>query len=279
MDISNLRKDIINLGRKVSLGSKLLREAEELQKNPANATKLITKLRGIEPLFAQIRSFSEQMTTNSESVKKYISKIEEQKAEYQRRFASTLAEELKQQGLSLTGQYPELKIWILTIEVKFGLDKLSLWYGPKQEFLGDYPLDAVIVAKRILQIKGALGSRVDEGELIKNLRRAYKKVKIDCNSEQVPIGSILLELALIMQDQAFLENPIKERFKSYSRADFSFDLFRIKSYENTGFLREKPHLTVATRALTNRHKDFIWVPDDMTGKGTTYSHLEFKEMN
>jgi len=76
----------------------------------------------------------------------------------------------------------------------------------------------------------------------------------------------------------FRENPRKDYYKSYNRADFSYDLYRIKEYQSKNTLQYNLCLRVATREFTKQRYNFLWVPDNESDKGTTYSHLYFKEV-
>ncbi len=107
-------------------------------------------------------------------------------------------------------------------------------------------------------------------EFLKKLREAYSRVAEANPNDPAPIISVLTELSYLLQSPQFRQDPRRENFRSYSRADFSHDVY------NTRQLKVL-NLTVATRAHTKRRMDFLWIPDDESGRGTTYSHLHFRE--
>lgn len=91
----------------------------------------------------------------------------------------------------------------------------------------------------------------------------------------MPIIKVLTELAFLLQNSHFHQDPRRENYESYSRADFSYDLFRIHRYQLSPL---KIQLKVATREYTRQRTDFLWIPDDENGRGTTYSHLLVEEV-
>ncbi|HHY37690.1 MAG TPA: hypothetical protein GX507_02035 [Clostridia bacterium] len=208
-----------------------------------------------------------------EGKKKLVREAEEKKE----RFGPDLEEELKQRGFLLRGQYPELKCSFFVIETDFNANRATIWYGPKQERLTTCVLSAPTVAQHIQTVRERLGSQLEAQDFLKKLRIAYNRV-VAASSDRSPqparIIDVLAELAYLMQGPRFRQDPRKENFTTYGRADFSYDLFRLRE---EGSARRCLHLSVASRAHTQRRQDFLWIPDDESGNGTTYSHLEFRE--
>jgi len=180
-------------------------------------------------------------------------------------------------GLSLSGQYPELKAGLFTIEIDFDRWKAVLWYGPKQERLGQLDLSVKKIASRIEKARQQLGSQLPEEELLLKLQEAYHRLPSAKRGEPAPIIRVLSELSYLLQNSRFLQDPRRENYRSYSRADFSFDLFRIRKFQSSTLFPSKLQLTVATRAHTRRRSDYLWIPGKEDGNGTTYSHLQFEE--
>jgi hypothetical protein len=127
----------------------------------------------------------------------------------------------------------------------------------------------------IEKAKKELGSGLNEEELLQRIHSAYYRVVGGKRGEPAPIIEVLAELAYLLQSQKFRQDPRKENYRSYGRADFSYDLYRVRKYQSSNLSRLR--LNVATRIDTRRRANFLWVPDDESGKGTTYSKLVFEE--
>lgn len=198
-----------------------------------------------------------------------------------REFGVELERILKEQGLSLTGNYPELKTWLFTIELDFAHGEATLWYGPKQERLSRCRLLPQLVAQEVNKQRKQLGSNLVKGDILPWLSQAYERARLmaGAKGDEVPINEVLTEMAFLLQDNRFRRDPHRDNYRSYRRADFSYDLFRarIGQTEQATLFGKRLRLITATRALTRRRQGFLWVPDDETGKGTVYSHLKFEE--
>ncbi len=191
--------------------------------------------------------------------------------ELQRRFGVDLEKSLRELGLKLSGQYPKLHAGLFTFEVDFEKGGCKIWYGPQQELLAQVSLNAEAVASRTRKLQENLGSQLEVDQLMRVLAHSYRFASLDAGTAPIAIPVLLPYVALLVQSESFRRNPIKEKYKSYGRADFSYDLFRMRSA--TGGVR----LSTATRQQTRRRDDFLWIPDNMNGDGTYYSTFEIKE--
>ena len=258
-DIVRLLRDINKLESDRSSNlMKIKKQVRRLRKEAAHLTPL-----PVDDLEKWIVQFESELRQTEERVKK--------------RFGAKLKEALQPLGLTLTGQYPELGAGLFTIELDFDQWQATLWYGrPKQEKIETCPLSVPHLVKCIERAKKELGSCIPEQELLEKLHQAYKRT--DKNADGFsPIINVLGEMAYLLQSPRFHQDPRKENYKSYSRADFSFDLFRLRR-----FLSQNPHslrlrLRTATRTFTRRRSGFLWVPENEDGTGSTYSHLKFEE--
>ena len=184
---------------------------------------------------------------------------------------------LQSRQVTLSGQYPNLRAGLFTIKMDVKNWQVTLWYGPEQERLEKCPLDAVTVANRISAQLDTLGAQLAPKQYMEILSNVYKKVRLEPSSDEtVPIIQLLPEMALALQDKAFLKDPNKENYIPYSRADFSFDLFKFKQCNQTD-LPILVQLTVAARAHTTDKSKYLWIPDDLKGNGSTYSHIRIRE--
>ena len=273
MDLKQILEDLTTLKKNISSTAKVLKEISGLEQNRIqNLPKLkvrLTKLDEIIKQFGQGIVYREVLFEWANQYKQDLLNSEE---EVKKQFGIELEQELKKTGLSLSGQYPELKGGLFTIELFFDKGLITLWYGPKQERLAQCRLLSHEVASNVEKVRQQLGSHLDNDAFLKKLREAYLRAADAKQSEPLPVTSVLAELAFLLQSQQFHSDPRQDNYKGYSRADFSYDLFRIRQAVNKNL-----HLTVATRAYTRRRQDFIWIPDNESGKGTTYSHMQFRE--
>jgi hypothetical protein len=276
MESAQLLVSLSNAKKKVVAMTSAMQEISRLEGDrPANIAKIQKRLVEIEEFARGLDEIVQCRTSILEWAGQFREQLSLWEAQHRRAFGSDLEKELLLVGVQLTGQYPELRAGLFTIELLFEKGKTAIWYGPKQELLGVCRLSAHEISKRLQAAKAELGSQLEGDKLVSKIKDAYSRAKADEDSELVPILRVLAELAYVLQSQKFHDDPRKENYRGYSRADFSFDLYRLQTYQPNGLFMEKPHLVVATRARTKSRRDFIWVPEDASGKGVTYSHLKF----
>ncbi len=279
MDLDQLVNELSKHHREIQGILKLLKDTRRLD---SKRTENLSKLE------KQLSKLKEIVDSNLEGeFQDYVRKLREWSSQYEevlqiaasnikKRLGHELEEQVKSLGLSLSGQYPELKAGFFTIELNFSKQVATLWYGPKQEQIAKCPLTAMAIAEQIRRAKDGLGSGLKEKELLEKIQNAYRRV-MSKEGEPAPIIHVLSELAYLLQTQRFHQDPRKENYKSYSRADFSYDLYRIRKYQSIIQSPVKLHLKVATRRHTRHRTGFLWVPDKESGKGTAYSHLTVRE--
>lgn len=278
MDLSQLLGELVTYKKNLDSVVKLLKETSRLEQNRmGNLTQLRARLTKLDKIIGQLGQGADRHEVLCNWVEQYKQGLINFEEQIKKRFGVELEQELKKKGLSLSGQYPDLKAGLLTIELDFDKRMVTLWYGPKQERLDKCRLLAVEVANRVEKVRQQLGSHLEEEEFLKKLEKAYFRAAGNQQGVPVPIIEVLSELAYLFQSPQFRQDPRRENYRGYSRADFSYDLFRVQRSEQRTLFAHKLHLTVATRAHTKRRHDFLWVPDDESGRGTTYSHLQFKE--
>jgi hypothetical protein len=202
----------------------------------------------------------------------YRAEVGKAEATIKQHFGVNLEKALKPIGLKLSGQYPSLKAGLFTLKLNFESAKATVWYGNEQEKLGEAPLVVDKVAKVFEKALKSLGSELDEETFIAKLQKAYTRAK-QSDQPLVPINHVLPELAYLVQREPFYKDPIKDKYRSYSRADYSYDLFKF----GKGAQLQGLQLKVAVRQYTQRRQDFLWVPNSDQGEGAVYSHLLFKD--
>ncbi|MEM3394056.1 MAG: hypothetical protein QXY79_03315 [Candidatus Methanomethylicia archaeon] len=273
---------------------KLVKQQKEMQltiKLLRNVSKLVPVMEQKE--VDELYKVKTKLSKIDENIEKLIKNIEEMKqmpkmSEYQKvidniwnkkisKFGVMLEERLKMLGISLSGHYPTLSASIFTIELNFDEINAKIWYGPKQELLGKLPLSIDKIITFIENERKKIGSQFSSEEFSGYLQKAYERVVGPKWGEPAQIIKVLVELSFLIQKPRFLIDPKRENYKSYSRADFSYDLYKLRLLPSSNPLVIKPHLVVSTRENTKNRDSFLWIPDDENGKGTCFSHIIYGE--
>jgi len=277
---SELRDYLTKTGKALQTAIRLVKAIETLEKSPVDNVYRIEKLVGeVQKATAGLPPDGETKRRLDDWVAGCISRLQAHKGELRRAFGVSLESLLKGQGFELKGQYPELRAGFYSIEVDFDKAQASIWYGPKQELMGKARLSPSEVAKQVERTHKALTNRpLNEEGFLKRLHEAYLRTlsKIGRKEgEHAPILQVLAEYVFLEQDRRFYTDPRREHFKGYSRAFFSYDLYRLPTRRLLG---RELSLVVATRANTVKRENFLWVPTDDRGNGTVYSYLFFREV-
>jgi len=185
---------------------------------------------------------------------------------------------VKNFGYELRGNYDSsLKVLFYTLEIKFENDSALIWYGPQQEKVDTCRLNVEEISQKIKRhYDHVIQHKFDEKNFLSTLYKAYRSASNRTDIKvQLPISEVLFDFSLLIQDKKFKSDPVKKNFKEYGRVNFSYDLFRLKSriidnYELT--------LVTATQAFTQRKSDFMWIPNNLKGNGTSISHIKFTEV-
>ena len=266
------KKDTDSIVKRLTEISRLERDRME------NLAKLQAQMDKLDDLVAKLDPDAPQSSALADWTVQYRQELTDSQEQLRNRFGTELERELEQRGLHLSGQYPDLKAGLFEIELDFQRGQATIWYGPKQERLDKCPLSVAAVAAHIDKAGQQLGTRSIAEGFLDQLQKAYARVPGGEQRDPVPIIRVLSEMAHILQSSRFHQDPRRENYRGYSRADFSYDLFWVRQ-SNPHTLAEKGlHLVVATIDDTKRRRDFLWVPDDENGKGTMYSRLQFKEV-
>lgn len=274
MDLAELVSEMGNYKKGLDSVLKTLKEISRFDKDRAgNLPQLRNRLNKLQKLRSSWDPTVKPLDLLDSWMDKYRQELDGVEDQARRKFGTLLETELVKIGLGLGGHYPELKAGMFTIELDFDKKQANLWYGPKQEKLDRVRLSAAEIAKRIEKLKKQLGSELSEDQFVDKMRRACVRAADGQTGKSVPIGDVLAEMAYLCQDSRFRQDPRRENYRTYGRADFSYDLYKHRSTAAYKGLS----LTVASRAYTKNRKRFLWVPDDEQGKGTTYSHIKFKE--
>lgn len=270
IDINELVRALTSKGKQYALATELLRDIQRLDK------KRERNLHKLQPLFAKL---SEAYPTdgpdddlNSEFgawLRAYRQALSQAGENITRVFGPDLEAELHKLGLQLTGHYPELHASFFTFAMDFDAYRVVIWYGPKQEHLTHCPMLADLVAKRLQNVGEGLGKGMDQDRFMAMLAEAYLAATDGKRDEESPLCVVQDKIGTIFRNSAAANQASARNF---GRADFSYNLYRC-----AGPLVHKGwRLKVATRQFTQRRKDFLWIPDNDSGSGTVYSHIQLK---
>jgi len=234
MELADVLQNIFLFNKNLQVVLKLIREISRLDQNRMeNVQRLRSKL---STLNEAIKFLDQDIIQKDSLIKwanQYSKDLESSESELIERFGLDLEQELKKIGMTLSGHYPELKAGFFTIETNFTKKQVTLWYGPKQDALTKCKLVPHDVIKCMEKCRHQLGSRVSENDFLEKLYKAYSRTGEGKIFEKSPIIKVLAEIAFLIQKPIFYSEPKRENYTSYSRADFSFDLFRLHQSKYT----------------------------------------------
>lgn len=189
-------------------------------------------------------------------------------SKYLTTFGMNLKKELEQMGLTLSGHHPLLKVSFYTIEVDVDRDRVTLWYGPQQEKLGECDILAHEVVALLKKWRDEIERPIDDELFLRTLYAVYATVSSKIG-DPVAIDDILSE---------YISRKIY-RSKRDARTLLAHSIFQSKKREIND---HRLSLVVATRAYTRIRKGFIWVPVkgqryDGTYDGIYISHVNFRK--
>jgi hypothetical protein len=277
---SELKEHLVESGKTLQTVTRLVKAIEMLEKDRINNVQQIEKLVGnLQKLVPSIPASGQTRQMVETWLSDCVSRLQSDKGEVKRNFGVALENMLKEKGLELKGQYPELKTGFFTIEVDFDKAQANIWYGPKQELMAKARLTPAEVARQLERVEKTLvGRSLNEETFLKRLYESYLRTLSRVGrkeGEHAPILQVLADYVFLEQDKRFYTDPKKEHFKGYGRAFFSYDLYRLHQRKLLG---KELSLVVATRASTIRRENFLWVPTDDKGNGTVYAYLYFREV-
>lgn len=263
--LTALRNDKSDTAKKVrKLISKIQKLDLDQGANPAQYLRYLDEIQSLLPHYEQIQMW---LSSCRQKFDRWATFVRQQ-------FGAELADELQSLDITLQGQVPNLRAGIFTIKLFVEQNKAEIWYGPEQEHLSDCAIHVTKVCKEIKHFKENLGCGLDPQTFVQKLVEALRRISPTEQQHRIPLVRVLPEVAFLIQQPKFYSNPIHKHYRGYSRADFSYDLFRCAEED---MFHTQFQLVVATRMHTARKNGYLWVPTDHTGRGSTYSHIIFKE--
>jgi hypothetical protein len=271
MDISQVIADVTKTKKDFETTLKILKDVSRLDaQRTYNIRALRTRVAKLERSLDRYEHLPGLQVKLREWIEEYKKTLQDSEVVYRQRFGTELELELKKSGYSLSGQIPDLRSGLFTFELNFDKSKVVLWYGPKQERLGSCQLPAARVAQCLQSEQDNLGSHLSVDDFVDRLKTVCTQVSNKVG-EPTPIITTYTGVARLLAQSMPDVSTGAKKVSKYTRADFSYDLFRSRS-------EPRLRLRVAVRAYTTSRQTFLWVPDDDSGAGTTYSHVQIMEV-
>lgn len=269
--INNLPRDTEAFGPVIEL----LKDIRRLGSNrPENLSKIVPQVAKLKTLVDHGPSPVSRHGDLRQWLAVYEKDLAEAGAWLKDTFGPELESALKDVALPLTGHYPELKSGLFTIALDFATYRSTLWYGPKQERLGQCPMWPATVADKLAKLRETLGGPVTAESFRTDLQQAYMGLTEGMLSGSVPIIEVLEALWSVQAGHFSQTGPAERKSASTKRADFSYNLFRFAGPLISSGLQ----LRIASLPQTRKRGDFLWVPDTESGRGAVYSHIIWRRV-
>jgi len=192
-------------------------------------------------------------------------------------FGKKLKENFEKENLNITGSGENYLVGLINIKVDFIVGKASLLFS-RELLKGGIQLEpkAILTAYKEAE-KRLIRKSFNAKEFIKDLYEAYRRAALLSGLEigkRINIIKVMRELAFLVQSNAFEVDPKKDNYKSYSRAQFAYELYRLKLeniYEHNNM---KLNLGTATIDYAGKRQYSLYVPDDISG-GNYIMYISF----
>lgn len=171
---------------------------------------------------------------------------------------------------------PEFLFTPFTVTVD--LDRMEAALAYAREELARVPAKAPEIAKAAEKAEKELAAKQlapeEEFDLLWAAYRAAAAAEGRTAGERVELAPVLAQVALLRQGKRFEEDPLKERFASYPKARFLFDVTRLRNarlLERNGLRLD---LGTATGDSTKKKGRVFWLPNP-DGTGQYYLTIRF----
>jgi hypothetical protein len=196
-------------------------------------------------------------------------------------FGRALEKTLEREGVPLKGRMPKFLVGPYGLETDFerGRAKITFGYDTVKDNL---PVESQAIAKALIKTKKEIERSFDPQRSVDLVFGAYvRATRILGTSvgERIPVMGVLQQLVLMLQGPAFRSDPRRENFVGFGRSQFAMMLYKIRASGALAKGRYALYLTTATFDATKKRENFLWIPDNQMGEGTTYAYVSFKESN
>jgi len=157
----------------------------------------------------------------------------------------------------------EVRIAPLSIIIDFKTSKATLRFA--RDPLQTCNLEAEAILKAYEKAVATLDSAFDAPSFFEQCRNAYLRV---LRLEGLPDGHrlellrFLPELAYLKQPKRFQENPVAKNYRSYSRAQFAYDVLRLRKAGELSRGGSRINFGVATGTTASKKSRVIYMEDE-----------------
>lgn len=192
-------------------------------------------------------------------------------------FGKKLRENFEKENLNITGSGENYSVGLMNIKIDFTAGKASLLFS-RELLKGGIQLEpkAILAAYKVAE-KRLIRKSFNGKEFIKDLYEAYRRAALLSALEigkRINIIKVLRELAFLIQSNAFEVDPKKENYRGYGRAQFAYELYRLKSENIFEYNNMKLNLGTATIDYAGKRQYSLYVPDDISG-GNYIMYISF----
>ncbi len=267
-DLKDLLKQVKAQEKTVSL---LLRSSRE-----SDGPQLLAGLASLDNAVLNRFDLRETVEEAVAGVREQLNELRQQKKRALMHDLSTACQESGRPFKRIGDSPPELLLAPFTVTLD--LNRLEAVISFARQELATVPAETSIILDTLKSEEKALQKRQPSPErFIEQLFWSYHAV---CardekpSGERVDIAEVLPFVALFQQSPAFTNNPVRERFNSFSRAHFLLALSILRTTRTFEHNGHRLDLGTATGNST-RNKNRVFFLPDTSGSGQLYLSLRF----
>lgn len=198
--------------------------------------------------------------------------LDRERSAYQLALGQNLETSLHEYGVLPQGNFDRLLVGLLLLKLNFQTFTFDLWYGDEQEIVfrnKSLPSDPMVLIDLIANQPNHMGSAVEAQRFAAMCVMAYRIAALESPDAHVRITHLLPWVALQMQSEKFRLDPVRGKFRDYTRRDFSYDLYRCQEE-----VQSVLHLTPAVKSDANSKRTYLWIPSrNSVDGGKPYSRV------
>lgn len=228
-----------------------------------------TDLVKLEPVLAKIRKKLESLVPAPKIALGTVDAVEAWTHERKRTLRERLGRELKSAcdaaGLAMRvvsrEQPVEVRIPPFAVVIDFDRARAELRFAKHP--VGSCPADPEAIVAAIGKQKAALDGRFDAGDFFDRCLAAWKAARVVSGSaERVEILDFLPYLAVGVQRPKFKAEPTKANYASYTKAQFAYDVLRLRRQGGLTRNGHRMNLGVATGSSASQKKRVVYLEDE-----------------